>query len=52
MYLQKATHTICNKVLFVIAAGMAAELQVVYLQVVHTAASLAAPAVALENLTV
>jgi hypothetical protein len=37
-----------DQVVFLIAAGLAAKLKVVYLQILHTAADLAAPAVALQ----
>ena len=44
--------TQCDQVPLLIAAGMAAERKVVYLQLLHAAAQLASPAVALQNLAV
>ena len=39
-----------NQVLFLVAARLAAEFEVMHLQVLHAAAGLAAPAVALQHL--
>ena len=39
-----------DQVLFLVATRMAAEFEVVYLQVLHAAADLASPAVALQHL--
>ena len=41
-----------DQVLFLVATRMAAEFEVVYLQVLHAAANLASPAVALQHLAV
>jgi hypothetical protein len=38
----------CDQILLLVAARLAAKLKVVYLQILHTAADLAAPAVALQ----
>lgn len=42
--------TECNQVLLVISAGLAPEFQMMDLQVLHAAAGLAAPAIAIEDL--
>jgi hypothetical protein len=39
-----------DQVLFLVATGLAAEFEVVYLQVLHASANLAAPAVPLQHL--
>ena len=49
MYSLMAAGTERNQVLFGIAAGAASKLNVVYLQVLHSAADLAAPAIALQD---
>ena len=40
----------CDQVLFLVSARLAAEFQMVYLEVLHTSANLAAPAVAFQHL--
>ena len=40
----------CDQVLFHVATRVAAEFEVVYLQVLHAAASLASPVIALQHL--
>ena len=50
MYLFVALSTECNHVLFLVATRLAAEFQVVYLQVLHAPADLASPAVAFQHL--
>jgi hypothetical protein len=50
MHLLVAIGTERDKVLFLIAARMAAEFEVMYLQVLHATASLAAPSVTLHYL--
>jgi hypothetical protein len=47
-----AVGTQCNQVAFDIAAGLASELEMMHLEVLHATAGLAAPAVALKNLAV
>jgi len=42
--------TQCNQILFLIAARVTTEFEVVYLEVLHTAAELASPAVTLQHL--
>jgi hypothetical protein len=50
MHLFVAVGAQCDQVLFFVAARAAAELEVVYLKVLHAPAELAAPAVALQHL--
>ena len=50
MHVFVAIGTPCDQVLFDVATRMAPELEVVHLQVVHTTAYLASPAIALQHL--
>jgi hypothetical protein len=50
MHLLVAIGTERDKVLFLIATRVAAEFEMMYLQILHATADLASPAVALENL--
>jgi len=47
-----AVSTQCNQILFLIAARVATELDMVDLEVLHTAAELASPAVALQHMPI
>jgi hypothetical protein len=51
VHLFVATRAQCDQILFFIAARSAAEFEMVYLQVLHATADLAAPAVALQYLS-
>jgi hypothetical protein len=51
MHLFVAFSAECDQVLFLVATRLAAELEVVHLQILHATANLAAPTVALQDLS-